>query len=112
MTCYSSFEHRLILLMKSFQAMRHPYESRIYTCLLKEFEKWYVHSDADSLYNILSLHVLLLEENCLFRRLLYEHCSQMWGAVCGWPRKLDNLTWCKMPVKLTRKGRAFYEKVV
>ena len=31
---------------------------------------------------------------------------------CGWPRKLDNLTWCKMPVKLTRKGRAFYEKVV
>ena len=20
---------------------------------------------------------------------------------CGWPRKLDNLTWCKMPVKLT-----------
>ena len=21
--------------------------------------------------------------------------------VCGWPRKLDNLTWCKMPVKLT-----------
>ena len=81
MTCYSSFEHRLILLMKSFQAMRHPYESRIYTCLLKEFEKWYVHSDADSLYNILSLHVLLLEENCLFRRLLYEHCSQMWGAV-------------------------------
>ena len=19
--------------------------------------------------------------------------------VCGWPRKLDNLTWCKMPVK-------------
>ena len=32
--------------------------------------------------------------------------------ICGWPRKLDNLTWCKMPVKLTRKGRAFYEKVV
>ena len=32
--------------------------------------------------------------------------------VCGCPRKLDNLTWCKMPVKLTRKGRAFYEKVV
>ena len=31
---------------------------------------------------------------------------------CGWPRKLDNLTWCKMPVKLTWKGRAFYEKVV
>ena len=30
----------------------------------------------------------------------------------GWPRKLDNLTWCKMPVKLTWKGRAFYEKVV
>ena len=26
---------------------------------------------------------------------------------CGWPRKLDNLTWCKMPVKLTWKGRAF-----
>ena len=22
-------------------------------------------------------------------------------AKCGWPRKLDNLTWCKMPVKLT-----------
>ena len=22
-------------------------------------------------------------------------------AECGWPRKLDNLTWCKMPVKLT-----------
>ena len=22
-----------------------------------------------------------------------------WG--CGWPRKLDNLTWCKKPVKLT-----------
>ena len=21
--------------------------------------------------------------------------------LCGWPRKLDNLTWCKMPVKLT-----------
>ena len=21
--------------------------------------------------------------------------------ICGWPRKLDNLTWCKMPVKLT-----------
>ena len=20
---------------------------------------------------------------------------------CGWPRKLDNLTWCKMPIKLT-----------
>ncbi|HCG25078.1 MAG TPA: hypothetical protein DE060_00145 [Lentisphaeria bacterium] len=20
---------------------------------------------------------------------------------CGWPRKLDNLTWCKKPVKLT-----------
>ena len=19
--------------------------------------------------------------------------------LCGWPRKLDNLTWCKMPVK-------------
>ena len=33
-------------------------------------------------------------------------------ANCGWPRKLDNLIWCKMPVKLTRKGRAFYEKVV
>ena len=33
-------------------------------------------------------------------------------AYCGWPRKLDNLIWCKMPVKLTRKGRAFYEKVV
>ena len=31
---------------------------------------------------------------------------------CGWPRKLDNLIWCKMSVKLTRKGRAFYEKVV
>ena len=31
---------------------------------------------------------------------------------CGWPQKLDNLTWCKMPVKLTRKGRVFYEKVV
>ena len=31
---------------------------------------------------------------------------------CGWPRKLDNLIWCKLPVKLTRKGRAFYEKVV
>ena len=23
------------------------------------------------------------------------------GDLCGWPRKLDNLTWCKMPVKLT-----------
>ena len=23
------------------------------------------------------------------------------GKVCGWPRKLDNLTWCKMPIKLT-----------
>ena len=34
------------------------------------------------------------------------------GNICGWPRKLDNLTWCKMPVKLTRRGRAFYEKVV
>lgn len=22
-------------------------------------------------------------------------------AHCGWPRKLDNLTWCKKPVKLT-----------
>ena len=32
--------------------------------------------------------------------------------VCGLPRKLDNLTWYKMPVKLTRRGRAFYEKVV
>lgn len=21
------------------------------------------------------------------------------GKDCGWPRKLDNLTWCKMPVK-------------
>ena len=31
-------------------------------------------------------------------------------AYCGWPQKLDNLTWCKMPVKLTRKRRAFYEK--
>lgn len=28
-------------------------------------------------------------------------------SLCGWPRKLDNLTWCKMPVKLTWKGRAF-----
>lgn len=22
-------------------------------------------------------------------------------TICGWPRKLDNLTWCKKPVKLT-----------
>ena len=22
-------------------------------------------------------------------------------GLCGWPRKLDNLTWCKMPIKLT-----------
>ena len=21
------------------------------------------------------------------------------AELCGWPRKLDNLTWCKMPVK-------------
>ena len=21
-----------------------------------------------------------------------------WSKSCGWPRKLDNLTWCKMPV--------------
>ena len=26
---------------------------------------------------------------------------QLEKEVCGWPRKLDNLTWCKMPVKLT-----------
>ena len=25
--------------------------------------------------------------------------SKKIGDVCGWPRKLDNLTWCKMPVK-------------
>ncbi len=24
---------------------------------------------------------------------------------CGWPQKLDNLTWCKKPVKLTWKRR-------
>ncbi len=80
MTHHSSFEHRLILLMKIFQAMRHSYESHIYACLLKAFEKWHVHSDTESLYNILSLHVLLLEENCSFRKLLYEHYSRMLEA--------------------------------
>ena len=29
------------------------------------------------------------------------HRAFVIGIVCGWPRKLDNLTWCKMPVKLT-----------
>ena len=29
----------------------------------------------------------------------FEEVKQQ--ADCGWPRKLDNLTWCKMPVKLT-----------
>ena len=37
--------------------------------------------------------------------------GQFFSYVCGRPRKLDNLTWCKMPVKLTRRGRAFYEIV-
>ena len=47
------------------------------------------------------------------RKLLIKQCNTVFIlGVCGWPRKLDNLTWCKMPVKLTRKGRAFYEKVV
>ena len=28
-------------------------------------------------------------------------CGFAIATDCGWPRKLDNLTWCKMPVKLT-----------
>ena len=31
-----------------------------------------------------------------------EELSSLFNVcICGWPRKLDNLTWCKMPVKLT-----------
>ena len=25
--------------------------------------------------------------------------GHVFAFFCGWPRKLDNLTWCKMPVK-------------
>ena len=32
---------------------------------------------------------------------LIDNPAEMQTALCGWPRKLDNLTWCKMPVKLT-----------
>ena len=39
---------------------------------------------------------------------LYFELFADWGH----PWKLDNLTWCKMSVKLTCKGRDTYEKVV
>ena len=49
----------------------------------------------------------LSNELAWFRRQLFGSKTEHYiprddtPSLCGWPRKLDNLTWCKMPVKLT-----------